>query len=395
MIRLARYLATLTAAAILVVSSSLAGAPLKAAAAAPVVQTALAQILVDQHGLTLYAFAADKKNQSFCNGPCATAWPPLLVPTGATVPSTMPGIAGTFATATRADGTHQLTFDGAPLYTWFKDKRQGDITGQGIANTWWAVVAPTVAISSTATTTTSTTPTPAAATAGAKALVKTAPAQVLVNQNGMTLYVFAPDKKNQSTCTGECATFWPPLELASAAPAPSSLPGIAGEFSTGLRADGSRQVTFDGAPLYTWSKDKAPGDMTGQGIGGVWWVAVAPLSLPVVAISSLQLLTDQRGMTLYVFAQDKKNQSTCYSQCALAWPPVLVPSGLTVPATLPGVAGTFGVAPRTDGTRQLTYDGAPLYTWFRDKKPGDVTGQGIAGTWWAVFAPTAAANTAP
>jgi predicted lipoprotein with Yx(FWY)xxD motif len=53
---------------------------------------------------------------------------------------------------------------------------------------------------------------------------------------------------------------------------------------------------------------------------------------------------------------------------------------------MPGIKGKFGVAVRTGGARQLTYDGAPLYLWFKDKKPGDMTGQGVRGVWWVVVA---------
>jgi predicted lipoprotein with Yx(FWY)xxD motif len=56
---------------------------------------------------------------------------------------------------------------------------------------------------------------------------------------------------------------------------------------------------------------------------------------------------------------------------------------------MPGIKGKFGVAVRTGGARQLTYDGAPLYLWFKDKKPGDMTGQGVGGVWWVVVAPRA------
>lgn len=107
-----------------------------------------------------------------------------------------------------------------------------------------------------------------------------------------------------------------------------------------------------------------------------------------------RLLTNARGLTLYVFALDKKNKSACYDDCAEYWPPVTVPTGAAVPATVAGVPGTFGVARRSDGRRQLTYDGAPLYTWIKDKRQGDVTGQGVQGVWWAVAIQASAASAA-
>jgi len=112
----------------------------------------------------------------------------------------------------------------------------------------------------------------------------------------------------------------------------------------------------------------------------------------LVKTTSAQMLVDGRGMTLYVYAPDKKNKSVCYGECAEYWPPVIVPKATKVPAKMSGMAGTFGVTMRTDGKRQLTYDGAPLYTFVKDKKAGDMTGQGLdvaGGYWWIVVTPPA------
>jgi predicted lipoprotein with Yx(FWY)xxD motif len=109
-------------------------------------------------------------------------------------------------------------------------------------------------------------------------------------------------------------------------------------------------------------------------------------SAPVKATKARILVTPQ-GRTLYVFAADSKDKSACYGQCATFWPPLLVKSGTTPPSTIGKLPGTFGVAARTDGTQQLTYDGAPLYTFAGDKKKGDMNGQGLVaagGYWWVV-----------
>ena len=109
----------------------------------------------------------------------------------------------------------------------------------------------------------------------------------------------------------------------------------------------------------------------------------------LVKVAPAKILVDAKGMTLYVFAPDKKNKSTCYDTCAKYWPPLLVPSGTKPAATMAGVPGTFGTAMRTDGTHQLTYDGAPLYTFLGDKKAGQMNGQGSTasnGYWWVVVA---------
>jgi predicted lipoprotein with Yx(FWY)xxD motif len=97
----------------------------------------------------------------------------------------------------------------------------------------------------------------------------------IVAMNGMTLYKYANDTPGTSTCTGQCATVWPPYTIA-ANEASSSLAGVGGsvggQVSVITRADGSYQVTYNGMPLYFYSKDVNVGDTTGQGVGGVWSV---------------------------------------------------------------------------------------------------------------------------
>lgn len=91
---------------------------------------------------------------------------------------------------------------------------------------------------------------------------------VLVDGQGMTLYLFDDDSEGESACTGGCAETWPPLigEAEAAGGADASL------LDTITRPDGSTQVTYDGHPLYLYAPDSEPGDVTGQGVGGVWWV---------------------------------------------------------------------------------------------------------------------------
>jgi predicted lipoprotein with Yx(FWY)xxD motif len=126
------------------------------------------------------------------------------------------------------------------------------------------------------------------------------------------------------------------------------------------------------APAYTVSHAHAS-------VAGAAAVKVAPA----------QTLVTPNGSTLYIFAADSPNKSSCYKDCANVWPPLLVAKGTQPATTIPGVAGTFGVTVRTDGSRQLTYDSAPLYTFAADKKPGDTNGQGQVlngGYWWIVVA---------
>ena len=96
--------------------------------------------------------------------------------------------------------------------------------------------------------------------------------QVLVDSEGHTLYAFSNDSPRESTCAGACARAWPPLLVEHGEPQPSN---GAGAFRLGTveRADGSRQVTYAGHPLYSYAGDKRPGEASGQGataFGGTW-----------------------------------------------------------------------------------------------------------------------------
>ena len=87
------------------------------------------------------------------------------------------------------------------------------------------------------------------------------------------------------------------------------------------------------------------------------------------------------GMTLYIFTQDTDGTSTCYEDCAAAWPPFEVDAGATVEAG-EGVTGELGITERDDGASQVTYEGMPLYFYAADAEPGDATGEGVGDVWF-------------
>jgi predicted lipoprotein with Yx(FWY)xxD motif len=96
--------------------------------------------------------------------------------------------------------------------------------------------------------------------------------QVLVDSEGHTLYAFGGDSPQASTCEGACAKAWPPLLDEGGEPQPSN-GAAASRLGTITRADGSRQVTYAGHPLYAFSGDKQPGEANGNGstaFGGTW-----------------------------------------------------------------------------------------------------------------------------
>lgn len=98
-------------------------------------QTAKGTTLVDAKGMTLYVFAKDSVGKSACNGTCAVNWPPLKATDGAVAN-------GAYAIVVRDDGGKQWAYDGKPLYTWAKDQKPGDITGDGFLNGAWHVAQP-------------------------------------------------------------------------------------------------------------------------------------------------------------------------------------------------------------------------------------------------------------
>ena len=92
--------------------------------------------------------------------------------------------------------------------------------------------------------------------------------KIVTDGSGHTLYMFTPDSATMSACTAGCATAWPPAK----GPATTGSGVDADDLGTVTRSDGTTQATFYGHPLYTYAGDSAPGDVTGQGSGGKWYV---------------------------------------------------------------------------------------------------------------------------
>ncbi len=120
-----------------------------------------------------------------------------------------------------------------------------------------------------------TSPAPGGTTATAAVDLKTAPSSagnIVVDAKGMSLYFFTKDVKDSGTsaCTDKCLIAWPPALSTAAVP---SAEGVTGTLGTITTPAGAKQLTLNGLPLYYYEKDKKPGDVTGQGVGGVWYLA--------------------------------------------------------------------------------------------------------------------------
>ncbi|PRH79233.1 hypothetical protein C6N75_10660 [Streptomyces solincola] len=241
--------------------------------------------------------------------------------------------------------------------------------------------------------------------------------EVLTDAEGRTLYRFDKDSANppKSACEGDCATAWP-VVAAEGAKAPAGVDAaLLGEVT---RADGVKQLTVDGWPVYRYAKDTQPGDVKGQGVGGTWYAAApdgkkaapeagsgsagdaeegeagagedaeaAPADLPGLSVRTDpdlgEIVVDRAGMTVYRFQKDSAwpMKTACTGACLKKWPVVApVDKNDTEGVSTKGNV-TFA---RPDGLKQQTMDCWPLYTFAGDKKPGDTNGQGVGGTWWAV-----------
>ena len=100
-------------------------------------------------------------------------------------------------------------------------------------------------------------------------LHKTKLGKVLVASNGRTLYLYTPDPKGKSVCTGGCASAWPPL-LTKGKPRAGS--GVKQRLLGTIKRGGKRQVTYSGHPLYRYSGDSRAGQVNGEDVGGIWFV---------------------------------------------------------------------------------------------------------------------------
>ena len=96
------------------------------------------------------------------------------------------------------------------------------------------------------------------------------------------------------------------------------------------------------------------------------------------------ILTDTAGMTLYTFLKDTPQQSNCNGECAAQWPPV--PAAGTPPSD------AWTVIERMDGSKQWAYRGRPLYGWVKDRRPGDITGEGVGNGAWKIAVVDSAPN---
>jgi len=129
------------------------------------------------------------------------------------------------------------------------------------------------------------------------------------------------------------------------------------------------------------STAKATATPAASGLGTGTSTPPAPTGSPTVAVATNpslgKILVNAQGMTLYRSDKDTSGTSNCTGTCAQVWPPLAAGGGAPQGGT--GVTGNLGVITRADQTKQITYNGAPLYSFNTDTKPGDATGDGVNG----------------
>ncbi|QMW01803.1 hypothetical protein [Spirosoma foliorum] len=228
--------------------------------------------------------------------------------------------------------------------------------------------------------------------------------KVLTGEGGKTLYFFAPDVAGDATCSGTCRDNWPIFYQENLTLGKSLK---ASDFATITRADGAKQTTFKGWPLYYFKNDAKAGDVAGENVGNVWMVAKPNYT---VQLASRQLvgndgksytfdtkegtgnsifLTDSTGRTLYAFANDKKNVNK-YTKADFSndgtWPIFQAATLGEVPSAL---KKTDFATITVFGKTQLTYKGWPLYYFGSDNaQRGSTKGVSVPrpGVWPVVNA---------
>lgn len=126
---MSRTFAAVAALTFILASSAASAQMLKTA------DTAKGKTFVDDKGMTLYTFDKDAGGKSACNGPCAENWPPLMAASDAKA-------AGNMTIVVRDDGKKMWAYKGKPLYTFKKDTKPGDTTGDGFLNGAWHMAKP-------------------------------------------------------------------------------------------------------------------------------------------------------------------------------------------------------------------------------------------------------------
>ncbi|MDL2145464.1 hypothetical protein QQY79_23315 [Flavobacterium tructae] len=212
----------------------------------------------------------------------------------------------------------------------------------------------------------------------------------LSDKDGKSLYFFATDAKGQASCTGGCEAVWPPFYVDNLTAEKLSSGLTLTDFTTITTTSGKKQLTYKGWPLYYYAPSingtntpETAGQTTGDGVGGVWFIAKPDYSIMLVRSQLLghdgknyksdytvgdgltTYFTDAKGLTLYTFKNDnfKKNNFTKADFSNNAVWPIYETDKIVVPSALD--KSKFSVI-SVFGKSQLVYNGWPLYYFGQD-----------------------------
>ncbi len=336
--------------------------------------------LGDANGKPLYTYDADQTGKSSCYAECAKEFQPLVADARAKAFSD-------WSIVLRDDHVRQWAYQGKPLYRYSGPDPLGEPQssnfGSGELASWHDpasnVYSPKRGWRRAAYTPEKTLAAPASLEVD---LLAVADGFGFVDAaTHLTAYAAPASHKLSSE--------WQPVRAAALA-----MP--VGEFSILTRKeDGTRQWTYKGEALYTYTGDYAPGDVNGiftsdKGVhAALAYHNFAPAGVTVGNyVGRGPLLINAKGLTLYYAARyhkvfggregpgsyslsynDLKSQGTvaCEADCALTWKPLLASANAQA-------SGFWELIARADGSRQWSYKGSPVYTYFDDKKPGDIEG---------------------
>ncbi len=205
--------------------------------------------------------------------------------------------------------------------------------------------------------------------------------KILTDSAGRTLYFFSLDANGSSGCTGGCLTVWPVFYK----PDPRLSAGLnAADFGVITRPDGSSQTSYKGWPLYYYQSDAKTGDINGEAINNVWFVAKPDYTVMLANIQLVgqngvqynsqlqpgqgvtQYITDDRGHTLYSFSPDKFKKNT-FTKTDFSNNPVWPIDTITAVSNIPSILiKTDFDTVMVYGKIQITYKGWPLYYYGKD-----------------------------
>jgi uncharacterized surface protein with fasciclin (FAS1) repeats len=220
---------------------------------------------------------------------------------------------------------------------------------------------------------------------------------IITDNAGKTLYFFTNDAFGTSACSGNCLNNWPIFYVESPV-FPASFD--ASDFGSIDRGDGVMQTTFKGWPLYYFANDSEPGQTSGEGVGGRWFIAKPDYTIMLVdnqlvgndgvnynaaytpGDEVVKYLVDDYGRTLYTWKNDRNNRNRFTNETFSNngnWP-IYEQEDVVIPSTLD--ADDFDVIMVHD-RKQLTYKGWPLYFFGQDAARGQNKGVSVPtpGTW--------------